>query len=356
MNKFIKIIIIFTVTIILIVSFLVGLYLYQISPVGSDKKIVVVEIPSNSTGNDIAKILKEKALIRNENIFKIYLKVHNVSGLKSGIYDLQKIMNIEDIVEVLVLGKGSQIGEIDILFKEGKNMRYIAKVIANNTSNTEEEVFSLLKDETYINELINTYWFLTNDIKNTSIYYPLEGYLAPDTYRFANEDVTIRTIFKTMLDQMNKILTPYQKEIEKKGLSVHECLSLASIIELEGAKVSDRATIAGVFYNRLKDNWSLGSDVTTYYAFREDDFTVDLRQAQFDTYNAYNTRGPKMEGKLPVGPIANSSKESIIATIEPEEHYYYYFVADKNKKVYFSRTAAEQSKKIAELKAAGLWL
>jgi len=100
---------------------------------------------------------------------------------------------------------------------------------------------------------------------------------------------------------------------------------------------------------------AIQSDVTTYYAFKIDMGDRDLYQRELDTYNPYNTRGPRMEGKLPVGPISSVSKSSIEAAINPNETDYLYFVADKSGKVYFSRTNSEHNQIISELKTKGLW-
>jgi UPF0755 protein len=100
---------------------------------------------------------------------------------------------------------------------------------------------------------------------------------------------------------------------------------------------------------------SLGSDVTTYYAFGVDMADGDLTKDQINTYNPYNTRGPNMNGKIPIGPICNMSKSAIEAAINPTATDNLYFVADKNGKVYFTKTNDEHNEKIAELKEEGLW-
>lgn len=100
---------------------------------------------------------------------------------------------------------------------------------------------------------------------------------------------------------------------------------------------------------------SLGSDVTTYYGIKVDMSERDLYQSELDKYNPYNTRGPRMEGKLPVGPIASVGLESIIAALEPEETNYLYFVADKNGKTYFAETLSKHQAIVSDLKSKGLW-
>ena len=155
---------------------------------------------------------------------------------------------------------------------------------------------------------------------------------------------------------METRLSKYETDIKNSNYSVHEILTIASMTELEGVKDEDRKDISGVFYNRIKKNMSLGSDVTTYYAFKVDMSDRDLTTKEINTYNAYNTRGPNMNGKLPIGPIANPSKEAIESAIYPTSSNYLYFVADKNRNVYFTETIAEHDKKVNDLKKAGLWI
>ena len=100
---------------------------------------------------------------------------------------------------------------------------------------------------------------------------------------------------------------------------------------------------------------NLGSDVTTYYAFQINMADSDLTQKQINTANPYNTRHSSMAGKLPVGPICNSSKSSLDAALSPKETEAFYFVADKNGQVYFTKNYSEHTKKIQELKNKDLW-
>ena len=158
-----------------------------------------------------------------------------------------------------------------------------------------------------------------------------------------------------MLNETEEKLTMYKDKINESDYTFHQLLTLASIVELEGVSDSDRSMVAGVFYNRLKINMNLGSDVTTYYDAKVRLNERDLYTKELQTNNGYNTRSSDMMGKLPIGPICNPSIESINAVLYPEESDYYYFVADKNKNTYFTKTLTEHTTKINELKEAGLW-
>lgn len=352
MSKFIKIIVGVVVLSVSLVLLTFSYYVFQLTAPSSDDKMVNVEIPKGATGSSIATILKDNGLIRDELVFRAYLKVHKVNNISYGIYELNKAMGVKTIAEIIGGGNPKYAG-IKILFKEGKNMWSIAKTIADKTNNKESDVYALLADDSYIDSLISQYWFLSDSIKDSNIYYPLEGYLAPNTYQFENKSVSVKDIFKSMLDQTDKVLTPYKDKF--KDYTVHQYLTLASVVEDEGKTFDDRKNIAGVFYNRLAAGDKLGSDVTTYYAMKLDNFARDLTTAEINTYNPYNTRGPQMNGKLPVGPIGSPSEDAIKAVIEPSSNDYMFFVADKNGKVYFTKTYEEHNAKIAELKEKNLW-
>lgn len=166
-------------------------------------------------------------------------------------------MGTKKIVEILNKGKNSK-REVNLTFKEGINIRKVATVISQNTNHSEEEFYTLLKDENYLNTLINKYWFLGDEIKNPNIYYSLEGYLYPNTYEIANRDASIESIIEKMLDETNRKLSKYKLALEKNNLSIHQIMTLASIVELEGTNSENRKTIAGVFFNRLNNDMNLG--------------------------------------------------------------------------------------------------
>lgn len=329
-----------------------GFYQYQVSPTdkSSDAKVEVVVKPGMST-SQIASLLKKKYLIRDEFFFKVYMKLNRRDSIKASTYYLSKNMNLDKIVSLLE--KGASNTDISITFKEGKTIKDYAKVISESTNISEEEFLTKMKDTTYLTSLINSYWFLTDAILDSNIYYGLEGYLAPDTYNFKDKDVTVEEVVKTLLDQEEKNLSSYKDALSK--MNIHEVLTLASMAELEGVKDTDRKLIVGVFQNRLSKGMNLGSDVTTYYAFNQA-MDKDLTSEMFNTYNPYNTRSSAMAGKLPVGPICNPSKESILASINPTSSDYYYFVADKNGNVYYTKTSSEHSAKVKELKEKGDWI
>lgn len=339
---------------IFIISIIVVLIMYftNISSVSNKSTEVTFTVNENESFITLSDDLKKNDLIKSELFYKIYIKLNKPNNLQKGVYTLNKNMSVKEIVNIL--GNGSTYVETDrITFKEGKNMRNYIKLITENTSITEEEILNKLSDTAYLDKLIMRYWFLKADIKNKNLYYSLEGYLYPDTYEF-KKDASIEDIFETMLDNTDKKLKKYESSLTNNKYSIHELITLASIVELESVG-NDRAGVAGVFYNRLNSNISLGSDVTTYYGAKIEMSERDLYQAELDASNGYNTRNKNMVGKLPIGPICNPSILSIEAVLNPTKSNYFYFVADKNKKTYYSKTYNEHIATVNKLKSEGLW-
>lgn len=354
MKKY-KIFIIVLITLLVAIFSVAFYYNHMISPMSRESDKVIVEIKSGSMAQ-IGNTLYENKLIRNTFIFKVYVKINNISNLKASVYELDRNMKLSEIINVLEEGNSYNPDQITITFKEGLNVRKIAKLISENTNNSYEDIMNVFTNKEYAKGLIDKYWFLENDILNDKIYYPLEGYLFPNTYTFLNKDVSVKTIIETMLDEMDKQLTKYKEELQDSEYSIHQLLTLASIVELEGARSDDRASVAGVFYNRIKSGWTLGSDVTTYYYLKIDDFKISLNgNANLYTCDyAYNTRCSSFTG-LPVGPISNPGNDSIKSTIKYRVHNYYYFVADCNGKTYLSKNETEHYNTIEKLKRENNW-
>ena len=155
-----------------------------------------------------------------------------------------------------------------------------------------------------------------------------------------------------MLDETNEKLEKYKSKMSS---DPHYYFTMASIVELEGTNLENRKMIVGIFENRLNSGMNLGSDVTTYYGLQVA-MTSDLTTEQFASTNFYNTRSINMIGKMPIGPICNSSLSSIEASVEPTPNDYLFFVADKNGKIYYTKTNKEHEQKVAEIKANGDWI
>ena len=352
-----KVILILLIVLVLaiVISGIVAMNWYKsnLEPVSEVSENIRVEVESGSVVSTISEMLEKEGVIKNATVMRLYCKLNDITNLQAGKYDLNPSEDMATVIAHIVNGEVAS-DEIKITFIEGKTVKDFAKVIAKNTKNTEEDVFNLLEDEEYIDYLIEKYWFITDEIKNEDIYYSLEGYLLPDTYIFENDEVGVKTIFSVMLNSMEKYLDKY-KDSEDLQFTIHQTLTLASMAEKEANSLEDRKEVVGVFLNRISKKMSLGSDVTTYYAAGISMGERDLYQRELDMENPYNTRGPNMEGKIPVGPICNPSKAAIEAAIEYTETDALYFVADKYGDVYFTKNNQEHVDIIQKLKDDDLW-
>ena len=351
-KKKLKIITTILIILILLIGLPLSIYASLLRPVNKkDSTLITFDIPYKTTSNEILSSLEAQGLIKSSLVAKIYMKMHQVTNIQAGTYLLSKDMDLKTILNKFTTGKVLD-DEITITFVEGKRLSYYVSLIAKNFSYTESEINAVLNDKEFLQELIDKYWFITDKILDKDIYYPLEGYIFPDTYNF-KKDASIKEIILTLIEGLNTKLEPYKDAILNSGYTPHEILTLASIVELEGVDDSSRSKVASVFYNRLKAGWTLGSDVTTYYAVKKD-FSSELTLDEYNKCNPYNTRSSCVKG-LPVGPICASGLESLKATINPATTDYYYFVADKNKNTYYAKTDSEFNAIITDLKNKNLW-
>ena len=322
--------------IIFLVGLGIGFYFYSLTPVDkSDDKKVVFTINEGSGFKEIIDNLKKSGLIRSNITGYVYTQVSGVS-LKAGSFELSKNMTTGEIIDKIASGR--KIADVVATFVEGRRITSYIYLISEKFGYTEADIKGVINNTDFLNELIENYWFLTDEILKEGIYYPLEGYLFPDTYQF-DHDATIEEIVIKMLNNTAKKLEPYIDNINDSQYSVHQILSMAAIIELEANYPDDRKDVSQVVHNRLAANMSLGMDVTTAYALQKE--ISQITRAEYFTVNPYNTRNPYMPG-LPIGPICNSSIISVDAVFNPTKGKYLYFYADiKTGEVFFAETNEE---------------
>ena len=268
-NKIILIVVIAIIAVMMITGIIfLNIYNNALSPVakkgeGKDIKLLVEK---GDTVKEIAKLLKEKGAIKDENIFNLYTRISGKSAFKQGRYKFNTENDVKTIVEKLVKGDVNK-EEIKLQLLEGKTIKDLAEVVAKVTTNTKEQFLAKMKDKDYIKKLSEKYGFIDYDtVTKEGIYYPLEGYLFPDTYIFDNKEVSIETIIDAMLKQTEKKIADYKNIKGEKKLTIHEVLTLASTIELEAGTsstkseektLSDREVVAKIFMNRLNKKMSL---------------------------------------------------------------------------------------------------
>jgi len=303
-----------------------------------------IEIPIGSTSSGIGKILESKGIIKDARVFKYYVKLKNEAGFMAGDYKLSPSMTIPEIISNLKTGKVVEEVVFKLTIPEGKQLKQIASIIAEKTNRDPNEVLNKLNDQAFISSLMKKYPdILTNDIMNENVLHPLEGYLFPATYPFYKEDPTIEEIVYVMLDKTANVLKNYRGEMEAKGMSVHQLLTMASLVEEEATERVDRDQISSVFYNRIEAGMPLQTDPTVLYAQGEHKDKVLYKDLEVDSpYNTYKYPG------LTPGPIANAGETSIQAALKPADSDFYYFLATSTGEVLFSKTLEEHNVKKAK--------
>ncbi|WP_158217566.1 endolytic transglycosylase MltG [Lottiidibacillus patelloidae] len=300
---------------------------------------IAVSIPIGSSSTAIARILEENELIKDARIFKFYVKFKNESGFQAGEYALSQSMNLQEIIDILKTGKVIREVKFRLTIPEGLSIPKFAKDVASKTDYTEEEILEKLHDAEYLLSLIEKYEVLDDGILHPNIISPLEGYLHPLTYDFYVENPTIEDIIEKMLVKTDQIYAMYKPTLEEKGLSFHDVLTLASIIERESRLEDDRYKVSSVFHNRIKIGMALQSDVTIMYVDDSIGTIPTFEDTLIDSpYNTYKYPG------IPVGPIANPSITAIDAAINPFDMEDLFFYARPNGEVLYSETYAEHLK------------
>ncbi|WP_228027548.1 endolytic transglycosylase MltG [Bacillus fonticola] len=348
--------IVFTVTsviaLILVGGGIFG-YVYvssALEPVDAESnEMKTVNIPIGSSVTSISDILEEAGIVKNATIFRYYTKFNNESDFQAGEYQLSPNMELDDIIASLKTGKVVEEVLFRITIPEGKQLKEISEIIAGKTAQEEADVWAILNDEAYLKELQSFYpKLLGEDAFAENVQYPLEGYLFPATYGFTEEAPSVKTIIQEMLKKTNDMMNQYSGQIQEKGLTVHEWLTMASLIEEEATAKTDRDLIASVFFNRIDEGMPLQTDPTILYALGEQLDRVLYEDLEVDSpYNTYKNTG------LPPGPIANAGQTSLEAALEPETSSYLYFQADEEGEVYFTKTLEEHNERKAEIDSRG---
>jgi UPF0755 protein len=342
------VLIISVVLILLIVMIGGGGYFYihsALKPVEPGSKVQKkVEIPIGSSVTGIAERLESNGIIKDAKVFKYYVKLKNEAGFMAGEYQLSPSMDVQEIVGRLKTGKVLAEASFKITIPEGKQLKEIAAIMAQTTNQNETDVFTKLNDKEFIKTLIDKYPdLLTEDILNPAVIYPLEGYLFPATYPFYKTNPTVEEMVTAMLDKSQVVLADYIEAGKEKNLTVHQILTMASLIEEEATENADRKKISSVFYNRMEKGMMLQTDPTVLYAQGRHKDRVVFKDLEVNSpYNTYKHTG------LPPGPIANAGKTSIEAALEPEKTDYYYFLATPEGEVIFTKTLQEHNQEKAK--------
>lgn len=309
---------------------------------GNDED-VIIEIPNGTGGSQIIEILDEEGFIKNKFCAKVHMKLGGYNSLQANSYVFTKSMSLPEILEAINTGDFNYLSKNAITIIEGSTVPMAAEAIAEKLPFTKEEILSKWSDTTYLNSLIDKYWFLTDEILQDGIMFPLEGYIYPETYFVTDAEPTLESITYMFLDKADEELSARKDKIDKCGMSVHDLLSLASVVQNESLFEADVPKIAGVFYNRLNADMPLQSDITVLYAIQEK--RVDVYFSDLEVDSPYNTY---MYAGLPIGPVCGVAGYALDATLDYEKSDYLYFFATEDGKVLYSKTLAEHEKIVNE--------
>ena len=331
----------------------------SLQPVDADsKQYVTVQIPEGSNVQEIGKTLEDAGLIKHGLVFSLYAKYKNYADLKSGYYNLQKSMSTEDIIHELQKGGTAEAQEpvlATLTIPEGYTIDQMAQAVGQLQGDFKEPLtadafLAKVQDENFISQEVAKYPSLLESLptKESGARYRLEGFLFPATYSI-KESTTIESLIDEMLAAMDKTLAPHYSTIKSKNLTVNELLTIASLVEKEGAKTDDRKLIAGVFYNRLNLGMPLQSNIAILYAEGKLGQKISLADdTEIDTtinspYNVYTNQG------LMPGPVDSPSADAIESSINQTKSDNLFFVADvTDGKVYFATNKADHDQNVAQ--------
>ena len=317
----------------------------ETQPVDSAQtELVAFEIEQGASVKEVSKALEEEGIIRNSKLFNFYLKFKNVSGFKSGLYQVSKSMTLDEIIaELSGAGKDKDQNATKVLIREGEQLTDIAKEVEKSTKYSAEDFMAKVQDEEFLRYLVQKFpKLLTESYNGYQVKYVLEGYLFPATYDM-NDSKTLQMLITEMVAKTDEVMSKYYDKILESDFTLQETMALASLIEKEGTKLEDRKKISSVFHNRIKENMMLQTDVSVQYALGEHKEALSLSDLEVDSpYNLYQNYG------VGPGPYNSPSEDSIVAALEPADTEYLYFLADiHTKEIYFAKTYEEH----LELKA-----
>ena len=335
MRKALRYILILAIVGVLIVGGGLGaLYLIP-NTFAQDDGTQVLVIEKGQTGSEIADMLFERGLIRSTQGFKLWLYLSGTNDkLQTGHYQIPNKVTVRELISLLQEG---HVESIRVTIPEGYTVGDIAIVLEKNQIMKAKDF--LAEAKTFV-----PYPYMKGTRPAT---YPVEGFLFPSTYEIP-VGATPREVIQMMADEMNRYLTPaVKKQIQAQHMSIHDFVTLASIVERESLFDADRPTIAGVFKKRLAHGIPLQSDATISYVlgYAKENVTIGDTQLQ-SPYNTYVSKG------LPPGPIANPGKKSLDAVLHSENTDYLYFVADKEGHNHFSKTYEEHLAEVNKIYGA----
>lgn len=293
---------------------------------------ILISIDSGSSLTEVSNELEKQGIVKSSKYFTYYTKLKGLEkNIKAGRYAIPPKIGLNELLDKL---QNPQNEYVKVTIPEGYNVFQITqKLVKSNL--IDKEIFIKIAKEGLEN-------FKPYDNKG-NISYKLEGYLFPDTYFFP-EGLNDKDIIDIMIKRFNeKFSDEYRKRAKELGLSLHEVVTIASLIEKEAANDKERKTIAGVIYNRIEKNMPLQIDASVIYGITKGERHINrLMYKDLESESEYNTY--KYKG-LPPGPISSPGQASIEAALYPEKHDYLYYVLGEEGHV-FSKTYKEHRRNV----------
>jgi UPF0755 protein len=344
-------IVVYTISILLLllIGVAVGSALFvanALQPMAVSGQEVKVTIPTGAGSTQIAYLLKEQGLIKNPTVFSYYLKYKKQgSRFQAGEYGIKPGATLDQIIEQLNSGKTLKEEVIRVTIPEGYTVEQMADKLSSQAPWHSDVFLQMIDNPSKFQSAA-----LVGFPDNKDIKHRLEGYIFPETYEF-KKGATEQDFIERSLQELDKKLATlpadWQDKLKERNLSIHQMLTVASLIEREVVVDEERNLVAGVIYNRLKQNMPLQIDATVQYLFDKPKDRLFEKDLQIDSpYNTYKNVG------LPPGPIASPSLASIKAALYPADTKYLFYVTKKDgtKGHLFAETFEEHKKNIAASK------
>lgn len=323
----------FSFTLLLVLGVL---FVWSGSPISSSREKIFVTIEPGSSVSSIATLLEDKELIRSPMLFRITSELLGVSSsLKTGTFALTPSMSLRDIIGILHEGK---IEEVYVTVPEGFTVRDIDALLASKGLGEKGDIIRCAFECDF-----SSFVFLpTKNISTleSEIGSRLEGYLFPETYAISAFGYQPKFFLERMLGEFQRRITEGMKtDIDASGKTIHEMITMASLIEEESRHEDERAVISGILWKRLREKVVLAVDATTRYELNKK--KEPLLKSELDTQSLYNTR---RKLGLPPGPIASPGESSIMASLKPKETEYWYYLHGKDGTIHYALSNEEHNK------------
>lgn len=285
-----------------------------------------VTIPRGANRLAIGNLLVEQGLIRSSYVFMLQTRMEHAE-IKAGKYRLTPNMDMDEVMKILRRGPNATVEGLPVTIPEGYTLEQIAEEMQAKGVSQSELLLQMATDKAYLAGIHEDFALPSQT---------LEGYLFPDTYSFKYHSQPNVVLEEMLRNFGRRFADAHQQEITASGHSLHEIVTIASLIEREARVEQDRARIAGVIENRLRRKMRLQIDATVLYALGYHKDRVLYRDLTVKSpYNTYRHTG------LPPGPIANPGLPSLMAALHPETNVFLYYVARPDGTHLFSRTPKE---------------